>query len=316
MSNKPLQLWVITEGRAGHVSMLLGFCRRLEARMAIETRWLDVSKTPFRYRGRDALLAQFGATEKPDWVLGTGSHCHFPLIWTRWVMGARSIVLQCPRIPLALFDVVVAPEHDAPRKSPHIFVSQGVLNKIEPVTEGRNPGRGLVLLGGINKHFDWNDAAVVAQVTAIAKAQPHVRWCVSDSPRTPEGVLDQIAQQKLDNVELVPFSECGVDWLQQQLAAAGQVWVSRDSVSMVYEGLSAAAPTGLLHLAPLRDSRVTRCMEGVLERGLATAYESADLTRPLPPPAAPLRETERAVDWFINFAGLTARAATGDNIGG
>ncbi|MBD2859374.1 mitochondrial fission ELM1 family protein [Spongiibacter sp. KMU-158] len=301
---KPLRLWIVTEGRAGHVSMLLGFSRRLAEKLPLETHWLNVTETPFRYRGTAALLQQFGAEEKPDWILGTGSHCYWPMIWMRYVMGVKTIALQCPAQPLSLYSAVVAPEHDAPRGWKHVFVSQGVLNKIEPVTEGRDRSRGLILLGGINKHFEWDNAHIAEQIAAIASAQPNVQWLVSDSPRSPESLLPAIAGLGLANVSLKPFAECSVDWLQEQLSAVGQAWVSRDSVSMVYESLSAAAPTGMLHLEKKRDSRVTRCMDKVIERGQLAAYESAELRQPLPAPAMPLNETQRAVDWFIDFAKL------------
>ncbi len=108
----------------------------------------------------------------------------------------------------------------------------------------------------------------------------------------------------LPNISVTPFERCPQDWLQQQFSAVGQAWVSRDSVSMVYEGLSSAVPTGLLSLEKLRDSRVTRCMDKVLAQGLATAFEQAELSELLNAAPQPLNETQRAVDWFMEYADL------------
>jgi mitochondrial fission protein ELM1 len=45
---------------------------------------------------------------------------------------------------------------------------------------------------------------------------------------------------------IVPFAATSPDWLPTQLARADQAWVTADSVSMVYEALTAGAAVGVL----------------------------------------------------------------------
>ena len=294
-----LRLWIITDGRLGHLNQLRGLVSRLEAKRPCEVRWLDISKTPFKKTGRTGLLAQFSAERPPHWVIAAGSRCHIPLLWTAWRCAARSLVLMKPSLPLALFDAAMIPAHDAPPERPAVLVTRGVLNSIVPTYRGREEDIGLILLGGINKHFDWDSAAVVAQVAAILASQPNTHWRIGDSPRSPPELMEQLRALSADNVTLIPYAECGPGWLSGQLAEVGQVWVSRDSVSMVYECITSGAATGLLRLEPLRDSRVTRSMQQVIDKGLATAFEHCDVSQALPPSTQPLWEADRAADWLL-----------------
>lgn len=302
--SETLTAWIITDGRPGHLNQIRGLVARLEAKCDLQTVWLDMSKKPFRYTRRQGLLQQFSTSvtpvaKLPDWIIGAGSHCHLPMLWCKWMTGAKALVLMRPSWPLWLFDAACVPVHDAPPDRPSVLATQGVLNVIEPSDTLRLQDQGLVLLGGINRHFVWDDDAVLQQVLAIADAQPTVQWKVSDSPRTPPEFLSQLRRQQRSNIQAMPFGHSGGGWLQQQLAEAGQVWVSRDSVSMVYESITAGAPTGLLSLDKKRDSRVTRSMEQVLASGLASDAAKVDLHQALSKPETTLWEADRAADWLL-----------------
>ena len=295
-----LRLWFITDGRPGHLNQLRGLAERLEEKVPCQIHWLDISQQGFRKAGRRGLCEQFAASSLPDWVVAAGSRCHLPLLWAAKVSGARSLVLMKPSLPRCLFDAAIIPEHDAPPVSPKILVTRGVLNVMQPTFENRDKRRGLIVLGGVNKHFAWDNDAVLAQVLAIANARSDLHWTVSDSPRTPPGLLEALASEAVANIDTLPFSDCPPGWLRAQLAAVAEAWVSRDSVSMVYESITSAVPTGLLALPPLRDSRVTRSMASVLAAGLAKGYESWSAGEPLPPPAEQVWEADRAADWLLN----------------
>ena len=57
---------------------------------------------------------------------------------------------------------------------------------------------------------------------------------------------------------VVPVAATGPDWLPAQLARAGQAWATADSVSMVYEALTAGAAVGILDVPRQRASRISR----------------------------------------------------------
>ena len=299
-----LQVWVITDGRLGHLNQLKGLVARLQAKVDCNVAWLNIAEQGFAYTGRQGLKAQFACEQLPDWIIGAGSRTHLPMLWLKYLSGGRALVLMRPSWPLFLFDAVCMPKHDSPPKRENILATQGVINHIAPVYEGRDPARGLILLGGINKHFAWDNEAVLAQVQNIALAAPGVAWLVSDSPRTPVGLLDAIAALGVANMQTIAYQQTGAGWLQANLAAVGQAWVSCDSVSMVYESISSGAHTGLLALPPLRESRVTKSMAQVLVAGLASGFAARDLSQTLPAAAYPLWEADRAADWLLKLAGV------------
>ncbi|NKI19148.1 hypothetical protein HCU74_17210 [Spongiibacter sp. KMU-166] len=298
-SLEPLRLWFITDGRLGHLNQLKGLAERLSAKRECDVRWLNITLKGFKKTGRDGLLRQFGSNDLPDAVFAAGSRCHIPLLWAGWICRAKTVVLMKPSWPLSWFSAAIVPTHDAPPSRDNVLPTQGVLNAIVPHREGRDAHRGLILLGGLNKHFHWHSDDIIEQIVSLAQARPEVHWQVSDSPRSPQTLLPDLARRNLENVQVMPFGHSGGGWLQGQLAEAGQVWVSRDSVSMVYESISSAAPTGLLHLQAARDSRVTRSMQQVVEAGLAVAWESHDAAQPLPNMSQPLWEADRAADWLL-----------------
>ncbi len=298
-----LQLWIITDGRLGHLNQLKGLVARLEAKVECNVAWLNIAEQNFAYTGRNGLKAQFACEQLPHWIIGAGSRSHMPLLWTKWLTGGRALVLMRPSLPLFLFDAVCMPHHDSPPVRPNVLATQGVINHIVPVGAGRDAGRGLILLGGLNKHFSWDDDAVLRQVQAVAQASVDVAWLVSDSPRTPASLLNRIAALGLPNVQTIAYQQTGAGWLQANLTAVGQAWVSCDSVSMVYESISSGARTGLLALAPLRESRVTKSMANVIAEGLATGFAAANLSQPLPEAAYPLWEADRAADWLLKLNG-------------
>ncbi|POP52927.1 mitochondrial fission ELM1 family protein [Zhongshania marina] len=293
------RVWVITDGRLGHLNQLRGLIERLQAKTQIELHWLDLSVQPFRFTRGQGLLSQFQSQRKPDWVLSAGSKTHLPLLWCKWMLGVKTFLLMRPSLPLCFFDAVCMPFHDSPPERDSVLATYGVINHIVPSYEGRNEGRGLILLGGTNTHFHWDNAVIIEQVKRIAAANAGCEWLVSDSPRTPAGLLDELASLGLENIKAMPYKNTGSEWLPGILAEVGQVWVSCDSVSMVYESVSSGAPTGVLSLQPLRESRVTKSMAQLVSSGLATAFENAQLGTALPPAAHPLWEADRVADWWL-----------------
>ena len=71
------------------------------------------------------------------------------------------------------------------------------------------------------------------------------------------------------------------------------MWVSEDSVSMIYESLSSGARVGLLPVPVKRHGRVSRGIERLVEDGWLTRFRYWEAGSPLPPPPRVLRESDR-----------------------
>ena len=93
-----------------------------------------------------------------------------------------------------------------------------------------------------------------------------------------------------------------------QLQRAAEVWVTEDSVSMIYEALTAGCAVGLLPLERKADGRVPRAVDALLRQGeicsLAQWLEGARL-KPLQDPPD---EADRCARLLLE-RGVLARAS-------
>jgi mitochondrial fission protein ELM1 len=219
----------------------------------------------------------------------------------RRACGGRIVVLMKPSLPLRWFDLCIVPAHDKVPPDNRVLVSQGVLNRIVP---GPKPGdaHALVLLGGPSAEYGWDENQLVAQVQAVT-AQGHQEWIVAGSRRTP-GVTLQRLRTLLEptGTQVLGFAQTRPGWLASQLQQARLVWVTEDSVSMVYEALTANAACGLLRVPVRRSGRVHRGVQALIARGLVTPYESCSRGQSLQPPQVPFNEAERSAKWLLERA--------------
>ena len=272
--------WRFVDGRAGHENQTLGLVRALAERLPTETH--DVR--PRHAGARAALDWLLGRTPDggdlpdPDLLLAAGHGTHLPMLAAARARGGRRVVLMRPSLPLALFDLCLAPAHDGLAGGARVINTRGAINAL--------------------RHSSAHDE-VVRQVTALVEAAPALRWTVGGSPRTPPSTLAALRVSLPDGADIVPFADTTPDWLPARLAGAGSVWVTQDSVSMVYESLTAGAATGLIELPLARGSRVQRGVAELVGDGLVTTW-SAWRDGALPsPPRERLDEAGRCADWMV-----------------
>ncbi len=311
-------IWRITDSKPGHEKQTLGLAHAL-----LRSRAGECFDIPAPSRGASLLQwiqGRFPAGNglaKPDIILAAGHATHFALLAARRAFGGKfggkAVALMKPSLPLSLFDLCVIPEHDNPPARDNIIPIRGVLNDVRTSTTA-TPEQGLILIGGISSHYRWDDARAAAAVTEIALANPKIAWQLTTSRRTPATFLAALPRPLPDNLKLMPHDQTGPGWLEHALAGAGQVWVTEDSVSMLYEALTAGAGVGLLRLPGSRDSRVRRGVEKLLADGWVTPFEAWKSGQTLTPPARIFNEAERISSliiekWFKNPAAKHSRSA-------
>lgn len=294
-------LWVVTDEKPGHRSQQEGLVERLQAHADIEVHWLscdDVSVTLLDAILRRNVIPQL---PKPDWILGAGAGTHSLILKLGRIYRAKTVLLMKGAYPMALFDANITPVHDNPPKRDNVLPTIGVMNPVIPRYEGRDVATGTFLIGGLNDHYQWDDSVVIEQIEKICHSQPDVQWVLTDSRRTPDAFLNTLKQKAIVNLELISYQDTPRGWVKQQLDRTGQLWATRDSVSMVYECITSGAPTGLLGLKPLRQSRVVKNMDGLLAQGLVKDYRDSDLNQALEVTETKLWEADRAARWLLAF---------------
>jgi mitochondrial fission protein ELM1 len=301
-----LTLWLIGDGKPGHENQSLGLAEAMQRRVACEIHQISiVGKGGFFGRIR-AALTQSAGLPKPDFIIAAGHATHLALLCLARKHQAKSIVLMRPSLPLRCFDLCIAPSHDFPKKPTrkNLILTRGAINRVRSV--GSEKTGKLILIGGPSKTHGWDAAAVMdmlARVTATGG------WQLTDSRRTPNGFLEQI-KKHLPNIEIFSCKETAPDWLPDQLSRATEVWVSEDSVSMIYEALSSGARVGLLSVPRLNSrSRVLRGIDDLIADRFLTTFSDWNQTGRLVQATQLLNEADRCAEivWHMEVAQFAER---------
>lgn len=251
-----LKVAVYLDGRPGHEKQTLGILQQLEKRRAVEKREFQVTRQPIGtqlLRFSKYLLSLRGHNKEKqpefDLIIGTGTHTHVPMLLVKKEYGIPVITCMTPASYLtAEFDLIFAPVHDNPPERHNIFRTIGPPNICE--NQGlHNTEQVLILVGGKDsKSHIWDEDMILQAVADLINQKPEKHFTLSSSPRTPEETekgLVRLAGQR-DNTECFLFAETPRGWVEQQYSSSGEVWVTGDSVSMVYEALSSGCNVGII----------------------------------------------------------------------
>lgn len=294
-------VWRFSDGKPGHDAQSLGLAEALARQVTVELHDLQAWPCGRILRALALGRAPPVGMPPPHLLLGAGHGTHLSLLAARRTFGGHAIVLMRPSLPWGWFDLCVVPEHDAPPRRANVFVTRGVLNRVRAAPD-RNGARGMVLIGGPSAHFRWDGPGLLHQVQAVLAAQPQLDWTVTTSRRTPTGFELLLQGLRSERVRVVPGRETDSGWLPRELGRAAVVWVSEDSVSMVYEALSSGAAVGVLELPPVRRGRVVRGLRMLIDEGLVTPFGAWQRGASLRTPERPFNEADRiareVIDWL------------------
>lgn len=296
-------VWLLHDEKPGHNTQLRGLANRLKAHSGARCHWVDCDNYPVPFWR--ALLGIAPSSEalstlpEPDMIIAAGSNTHRLLFSLRRRKHAMTTVLMRPSWPLRWLDTAIIPEHDAPTPSNQTLITKGVLNTITPMAKLTDQQNGLILVGGPSKHFEWDDDQVLAQVQQLRQALPKWKWTLSSSRRTPAALMPRLAQLEDAGLSVKDHRTTHSDWLPQALADSRCVWITPDSVSMVYEGLTSGLPTGLFDIPPKNNSRVARGIAQLQSDQSVYALADASKMATFAPPT-PLWEADRATQWLLD----------------
>ena len=259
----PLTIWLVTDGKPGHMAQLQGLAVAMAAAADVATRWIEA---PFEAPA-DA------ATAPPDLIVCAGRATQRPALALQKTHGGRSVVLMKPQLIRGRFDLAIIPEHDDPAPSDDVIVTRGALNAMQP-TLG-DPDRGLILLGGPSKHVAWNDAAVLDQLDQLLEEFSPIQWRLTTSRRTPLSMLCPLIERQCERLRVIPCEQTPRGWVADQLSEAGHAVVTEDSVSMISEAATSGCLTSVLAVpsAGRTRSRVLRGVDRLIDAGAVCRLE-------------------------------------------
>lgn len=242
--------------------------------------------------------------------MGAGHATHGHMLAAKRAYGGQTVCMMQPSLPAELFDVCLIPEHDQYRGFSSFIETRGVINHIQPASaEKKDSNQVLIMIGGPSKHFHWDELGVIAQVYDLVRKHIDVNFILTTSRRTPASFVSAMQRVKLTNLTIIPIADTHKDWVQTTLATVSSAWVTEDSVSMVYEALTAQVAVGLISLSAKGKSRVSRGIEKLIDRQLVTRYDPYGLYRQFMRPVLGFNEASRCSDALLAY--FNRRSARG-----
>ncbi|MEW6674003.1 MAG: mitochondrial fission ELM1 family protein [Thermodesulfobacteriota bacterium] len=284
---KPLRVVSFWDGRPGHEKQTRGVLAALSELTSIEEECRRVP--PLSRFGRSrSWLSFFYSLMRPvasendetlaDLIIGTGSATHIPmLLLKRQCPSARVVTCMTPDFPFRnRMDLCFVPQHDRQQNRDNIFETIGPPNSVAH-TGAHDPGKGLILIGGLDaKSHHWDSGTLMDQVADLVRREPDCRWTISSSPRTPPETLRKLEDfaARTSGVEFYNSLHTPPGWIEQQYSRNHTVWVTADSVSMVYEALTAGCRVGILPVCwRKKDNKFQQSLDFLATNNYVTPYQ-------------------------------------------
>lgn len=254
----------VSDGKAGHRSQALGLYQAMH-KLATNSSFeeIQLEQLPLLSILKGLFLHRVSQIKQaPDFIMGVGSHTHLRV----WLLGkiypqAKTIILMKPSLPIHWFNYAIVPKHDGVAASDRVIVTQGALNPI--VNEHRHQkNRILIALGGDSKRHQWNEEKVLRSIKNIVREYPDANIILTTSRRTPVNfVLHLKTLPDVQKIQLFPVEETPQGWIFEQMQLAAMAWVTEDSVSMIFEALTAGCRVGVIAMDRLKSDRITQMID-------------------------------------------------------
>ena len=269
-----LNIWRFTDGKSGHDSQSNGLCAALGELSSINQ--FDLPVDSFINCLRNLLFKKFpkgNSLPNPDIIVGAGHGTHFSMLTARYIRKGKIIVLMKPSLPLNLFDTCIIPKHDCPPEKKNVIETTGALNSIK-FNKNKTKQMGLILIGGLSNHYKWNNESIASQINEIISTNKKINWIVADSQRTPEKLMTMIETSNRKNINKLNFNDLPKKDIKELIYAAEIIWVSPDSISMIFESLTSGAFVGLLKIKENNKTRINKTIDYLILNNHVTTFSS------------------------------------------
>ncbi|WP_292779991.1 mitochondrial fission ELM1 family protein [Methylophilus sp. UBA6697] len=306
-SSNALVVWRLLDGKPGHEHQSLGLVNAMQQRLPVHVVDVPVGRGTVGWLYLAAGVWPAGKDlPKPDMIIGAGHATHGHMLAAKRAYGGQTVCMMQPSLPAELFDVCLIPEHDQYRGFSSFIETRGVINHIQPGPVKKESSDVLIMIGGPCKHFHWDELGVIAQVYDLVRKHTEINFVLTTSRRTPASFVSAMQRVRLTNLTIIPIAETGKDWVQTTLARVSTAWVTEDSVSMVYEALTAQVAVGLISLSAKSSGRVSRGIEKLVDRQLVTRYDPYGLYRQYMRPVLGFNEASRCSDALLAYFNSTS----------
>lgn len=298
---KKLHIWIFHDARPGHLSQLGGLANRLAFHVNCEIRWFNVNQHKLSFQNIAYLPSDFKHEAKPNLVIGAGHSTHLSVLIAGFKLKAFTSVIMKPSLPSCFFDAIICPKHDQLSDSKKVLSTFGPINKIDKDQADntiQNKTINLILLGGVSKHYHFDASNIIEQIKNICSENPSQRWLLSNSPRTPEAMNELLNKLDLINLNFHDYKQGTIGSIHETLLKTKFTWVTPDSMSMIFEALTARSQVGLLDCKPKKITRIVKQVDSLIDHSYVIPFKHRAVITPqkrdLP------WEADRAALWLLH----------------
>ncbi len=251
----------------------------------------------------ECCLKDINIIRSPDLIIGTGAATHTALLAAKQRYQVPVVTCMAPQKYLrSRFDLCLVPRHDRLPASENIFITDGPPT-LSAATGPKDPEKGLILLGGSGffSGLSWNTRDILHFVSSVAQKDSHRQWIVSSSPRTPQDTCERVARfaGETNMVTFCHYTDTPAGWVEERYRESAVVWVTVDSISMMYEALSAGCRVGVY---PLRSrthgSKYQIVLENLIEKHWVVDFPGWMQGHEIPAPVQ-LNEARRCAEEIV-----------------
>ena len=307
---KVIRVVAVLDGRPGHEKQTLGILRELKKKVSLEDVKLEVAATSFLTTAKKIFRLFFikqgmahPNVQSADLIIGTGTATHLDMLLYKQRYGIPTVVCMSPASYLvSLFDLCIVPKHDTIKHGSNIFLTNGAPNSAEE-KHIHQDDRGLILLGGIDeKSHSWDSSGIISKVEEIVEKNKTVTWTISSSPRTPDETVKRICTfaANQQNVHFFDYRDTPKGWVESRYDESTMAWITSDSISMIYEALTAGCKVGLLPVEwKKQNSKFKLNEELLLEQELVISFSAWQRGTKCWKSSSNLNEAERCADRIV-----------------
>ena len=200
-----------------------------------------------------------------DIIIGAGSSIHLRMLLIKNYLSNKGnsikvVSILTPSLYRRKFDIICSPIHDSEKLSvtKKVIFFEGCLAKVSINEVDENIG--FIGIGGTNKHFVFDQDAIIMQIEFLIRLYQQKKWFLFTSRRTPNEMVDNINKIALTNKNLI-ISDDNYDEIIEK---ASIKVVTQDSINMIYESLSTKGQTLLFNMKYIKINKIVNQINTLL----------------------------------------------------
>ena len=266
-------LW-IKDGKKGHEKQVKALLEELSKALSIKVyeenyyinstkRFFDVfhHATSYIFKKYDNcdILKSYNQNDI-HLIIGAGSNTHARIVVLKRMLknsfnkNIIAISVLTPSFFKNQFDYICAPRHDSEKlkNCSNTLFFDGSLARVS--TQHPDDHIGLIGIGGINKHYKFDESDLIKQIEYVLTLYPKINWHLFPSRRTPHSMVNKIKALSNSFSNLIISHENFDEIIKQ----ASIKFITQDSVNMIYESLSTKGQSFVFNMKYRTENKITK----------------------------------------------------------